>query len=302
VGRVPREGKPVFRACAAGCSRARSARKQPRDPEDIMDCIQFDDVTLHVKQDGTKGGPPVVFANSLGTDLRLWDDVVARLPQELHIVRYDKRGHGLSTCPPAPYAMGMLIHDAERLIEALELKDVAFVGVSIGGMIAQGLAAKRLDLVRAVVLSNTAPKIGTRALWHERIAQVAGHGLETMSDAIMERWFSKEFRESPAVTPWRRMVETTPRDGYAGCCSAIAGTDFYTTTADLRLPAQVIAGDSDGSTPPDLVRELSELIPGARYDLIRGAGHLPCVEKPDEYAEILTRFFRDTGHLPGGAS
>lgn len=267
-----------------------------------MDCIQFDDVTLHVKQDGTKGGPPVVFANSLGTDLRLWDDVVARLPQELHIVRYDKRGHGLSTCPPAPYAMGMLIHDAERLIEALALKDVAFVGVSIGGMIAQGLAAKRLDLVRAVVLSNTAPKIGTRALWHERIAQVAGHGLETMSDTIMERWFSKAFRESPAVTPWRRMVETTPRDGYAGCCSAIAGTDFYTTTADLRLPAQVIAGDADGSTPPDLVRELSELIPGARYDLIHGAGHLPCVEKPDEYAEILTRFFRDTGHLPGGAS
>jgi 3-oxoadipate enol-lactonase len=265
-----------------------------------MDAIDLDDVTLHVRQDGSPGGPPVVFANSLGTDLRLWDDVVARLPEGLHLVRYDKRGHGLSTAPPAPYAMGALIRDAERLIEALELRDVVFVGLSIGGMIAQGLAAKRLDLVRAVVLSNTAPKIGTREMWEERIATVETRGLSAMSGTIMERWFSRAFRDSPAVIPWRRMVETTPAEGYAGCCAAIAGTDFYTTTAALRLPAQVIAGDADGSTPPDLVQEMAELIPGARYDLIRGAGHLPCVEKPDAYAAILTRFLGEIGHLPEG--
>ncbi|MFW5641410.1 MAG: 3-oxoadipate enol-lactonase [Roseicyclus sp.] len=266
-----------------------------------MDAIALDDVTLHVRLDGPGDGPPVVFANSLGTDLRLWDDVVARLPPGLRLIRYDKRGHGLSSCPPAPYAMGALIRDAERLIETLGLREVVFVGLSIGGMIAQGLAAKRLDLVRAVVLSNTAPKIGTRELWEERIAQVHRDGLGAMSGAIMERWFSRPFRESPAVTPWRRMVETTPAEGYAGCCAAIAGTDFYTTTAALRLPAQVIAGDADGSTPPDLVREMADLIPGARYDLIRGAGHLPCVEKPDDYAAILTRFLTEIGHLPGVA-
>ncbi|MFW5881567.1 MAG: alpha/beta fold hydrolase, partial [Roseicyclus sp.] len=175
-----------------------------------MDTIALDDVTLHVRLDGPGDGPPVVFANSLGTDLRLWDDVVARLPPGLRLIRYDKRGHGLSSCPPAPYAMGALIRDAERLIETLGLREVVFVGLSIGGMIAQGLAAKRLDLVRAVVLSNTAPKIGTRELWEERIAQVHRDGLGAMSGAIMERWFSRPFRESPAVTPWRRMVETTP--------------------------------------------------------------------------------------------
>lgn len=266
-----------------------------------METLKLDDATLHVKQDGAVDGPPVVFANSLGTDLRLWDDVVTRLPSGLRILRYDKRGHGLSTAPSAPYAMGTLVRDAERLIEAQDLHDVVFVGLSIGGMIAQGLAAKRLDLVRAVVLSNTAPKIGTRQLWEDRIAMVEAQGLTAMSDAIMERWFTKAFRESPAVTPWRRMVETTSPQGYAGCSAAIAGTDFYTTTAALRLPTQVIAGDADGSTPPDLVQEMAELIPGARYDLIRGAGHLPCVEKPDEYADILVRFLGEIGHLPGAA-
>jgi 3-oxoadipate enol-lactonase len=263
-----------------------------------MDVLRFDDVALHVQVSGPEDGPPVVFANSLGTDLRLWDGVVAALPPGLRVIRYDKRGHGLSSCPAAPYAMGALVRDAERVMDALEVRDAAYVGLSIGGLIAQGLAAKRLDLVRAVVLSNTGAKIGTRAMWDERIAQVRVGGLVSMSDAIMERWFSQAFRESDAVIPWRRMVETCPEDGYAGCSAAIAGTDFYTTTAALRLPALVIAGDRDGATPPDLVRELADLIPGARFELMRGVGHLPCVERPDDYAALLVQFLGEIGHLP----
>ncbi|MBY4891482.1 3-oxoadipate enol-lactonase [Rhodobacteraceae bacterium N5(2021)] len=263
-----------------------------------MDVLTFDDVALHVQVDGPDDGPAVVFGNSLGTDLRLWDPVVPLLPKGLRLIRYDKRGHGLSTCPAPPYGMGALVRDAERVMDALEARDALFVGLSIGGLIAQGLAAKRLDLVRAVVLSNTAAKIGTRAMWDERIAALRAGGLASMSDAIMERWFSPAFRNSPAVAPWKRMVETCPEDGYAGCSAAIAGSDFYSTTAALRLPALVIAGDRDGATPPDLVRELADLIPGSRFELMRGAGHLPCVEQPEAYATHLTAFLNDIGHLP----
>ncbi|MBF9031916.1 3-oxoadipate enol-lactonase [Rhodobacterales bacterium HKCCE3408] len=256
-----------------------------------------DDLFLHVREDGDPSGPAVVFANSLGTDLRLWDAVLPHLPTGLRYIRYDKRGHGLSACPDGPYAMGALVRDAERVIESFDVRDCVFVGLSIGGMIAQGLAAKRLDLIRAVVLSNTAPKIGTRELWQERIAGVRANGTASLSHGIMERWFSKGFRAGPDVDIWRRMVEVTEDEGYAGCCEAIAGTDFYSTTAALRLPAMVIAGSEDGSTPPDLVRELSELIPGARYELIRGAGHLPCVEQPEAYAALLTSFLAEIGHV-----
>lgn len=263
-----------------------------------MDVLSFDDVSLHVQVEGPEDGPPVVFANSLGTDFRLWDDVIDRLPNGLRLIRYDKRGHGLSTCPPAPYAMGTLVRDAERVMDALMVRDAVFVGLSIGGLIAQGLAAKRLDLIRAVVLSNTGFKIGTRAMWEERIAILREGGLPSMADAIMERWFAPAFRASDAVTPWRRMVETCPEEGYAGCSGAIAGADFYTTTSALRLPALVIAGDRDGATPPDMLRDLADLIPGARFELMRGVGHLPCVEKPDEYAELLSGFLKDIGHLP----
>lgn len=263
-----------------------------------MDVLTFDDVALHVQVDGPEDGPPVVFANSLGTDLRLWDQVIPLLPEGLRLIRYDKRGHGLSTCPAPPYGMGALVRDAERVMDAFAVRDAVFVGLSIGGLIAQGLAAKRLDLVRAVVLSNTGAKIGTRQMWEDRIATLRAEGLPSMADAIMERWFAPAFRESPAAAPWRRMVETCPEDGYAGCSAAIAGSDFYSTTAALRLPALVIAGDRDGATPPDLVRELADLIPGARFELMRGVGHLPCVEDPATYAAHLSTFLRGIGHVP----
>jgi 3-oxoadipate enol-lactonase len=255
------------------------------------------DVQIHYREDGDPSGAPVVFANSLGTDLRLWDDVVPLLPPGLRIIRYDKRGHGLSSCPPAPYAMGALVTDAERLLDHLGVKACVFVGLSIGGMIAQGLAVKRLDLVRGMVLSNTAAKIGTAQMWEDRIAAIRAGGIESLADAVMERWFSKAFRQTEALAAWRTMLVRQPVEGYIGCGAAIAGTDFYTTTATLTLPTLAIAGAEDGSTPPDLVRETAELIRGSRFHLMRGAGHLPCVEKPGEYAELLTEFLREIGHV-----
>ncbi|MEX0287128.1 MAG: 3-oxoadipate enol-lactonase [Paracoccaceae bacterium] len=262
-----------------------------------MQIADLGDVQLHYRIDGTPDGPPVVFANSLGTDLRLWDQVLPLLPEGPCYIRYDKRGHGLSSCPTAPYSMGSLVRDVERLLDHLNVKDCVFVGLSIGGMIAQGLAAKRLDLVRALVLSNTGAKIGTREMWDDRIAAVQSGGIEALADPVMERWFSASFRATPELAAWRNMLVRQPLDGYSGCSAAIAGTDFYTSTAALRLPALGIAGSEDGSTPPDLVRESIELIPGSDFRLIRGAGHLPCVEDPEEYAAILTEFLKGVGHV-----
>lgn len=254
-------------------------------------------VRLHYRVDGPEDGAPVVFSNSLGTDLRLWDPILPLLPEGLRIIRYDKRGHGLSSCPDAPYSMGALVTDVERLMDHLGVKDAMFVGLSIGGMTAQALAVKRLDLVRAMVLSNTAAKIGTPAMWDDRIAAAQAGGVEALADAVMERWFSKDFRATAELELWRNMLTRGEDEGYIGCSAAIAGTDLYSVTSGLRLPTLGIAGAEDGSTPPDLVRETVDLIPGSKFHLIRKAGHLPCVEQPEEYAQVLTQFFKDTGHV-----
>lgn len=252
---------------------------------------------LHYREDGDPDGAPVVFANSLGTDLRLWDQILPLLPKGLRIIRYDKRGHGLSDAPEAPYKMGTLVTDAEQLLDHLNVRDCLFVGLSIGGLIAQGLAVKRMDLVRAMVISNTAAKIGTHEMWQQRVDAIKAGGIEALADGVMERWFSKAFLKTDALTAWRNMLARTPEQGYLGCSAAIAGTDFITPTSGLRLPTLAIAGSEDGSTPPDLMRETADLIPGSKFHLIRGAGHLPCVEAPEEYARVLGDFIRETGHV-----
>ncbi|QFS83791.1 3-oxoadipate enol-lactonase 2 [Roseivivax sp. THAF40] len=255
-----------------------------------MQVVALDGLKVNYREDGDPNGQPVVFANSLGTDLRLWDSILPLLPEGYRYIRYDKRGHGLTQLTKPPYGMGTLVRDAEMLIDHLGLGNVVFVGLSIGGLIAQGLAAKRPDLVRAIVLSNTGAKIGTRDMWDERIAAAEAGGLEALADATMQRWFSDAFRGTDAFHAWRNMFVRQPMEGWTGCGAAIAGSDFYTTTAALRMPALGIAGSEDGSTPPDLVRETVDLIEGSRFHLIRGAGHLPCVEAPEEYARVLSDF------------
>ncbi|WP_170416915.1 3-oxoadipate enol-lactonase [Ruegeria atlantica] len=262
-----------------------------------MQIADIGNVQIHYRIDGDPDGAPIVFANSLGTDLRLWNDLLPHLPTGLRIIRFDMRGHGLSSQPPAPYSMGALVRDVEGLLDFLEVRDSVFVGLSIGGLIGQGLAVKRLDQVRALVLSNTAAKIGMPSIWQDRMDDVRKGGIKALADATMERWFSKAFRASPEHLLWRNMMVRQPVDGYLGCCAAISGTDFYTPTSGLRLPTLGIAGSEDGSTPPDLVRETVDLIPGSRFELMRRVGHLPCVEQPAEYAALLKSFLTEIGHV-----
>ena len=82
------------------------------------------------------------------------------MPEGLRIIRYDMRGHGRSAVPAPPYSMGALVRDTEALLDHLGVRDSVFVGLSIGGMVAQGLAVKRLDLVRGLVLAHA---LGHRA-------------------------------------------------------------------------------------------------------------------------------------------
>ena len=262
-----------------------------------MRVLKANGVKLNWREDGDPAGVPLVFANSLGTDLRLWDQILPLLPSGLRIIRFDKRGHGLSDCPAAPYAMDDLVSDAEALLNGLGISDCAFVGLSIGGMIGQGLAARRPDLIRALVLSNTAAKMGEAAMWQARIDAIRAGGIEALADAVMERWFSPAFLARPELTAWRNMLTRTPVEGYIGCCQAIAGADLTESTKALTLPTLAIAGREDGASPPALVQGTADMIAGSRFTVIEGAGHLPCVEDPAAYAALLTDFLKEHAHV-----
>jgi 3-oxoadipate enol-lactonase len=257
-----------------------------------MRIARLNGLACHWREDGPADAPAVVLAHSLGTDLRMFDRLVARLP-DFRFIRYDLRGHGLSEGPGGDYFIGDLVADAAAVIEnTAGSAPCVFAGISIGGVIAQGLAAERPDLLRSLVLMNTAGKIGTPRLWAERVAAVRSAGVEALADAVLQRWFPPAWRAANAdeLAGWRTMLVRTPAAGYAGCAAALAETDLRDSTARLRLPTLVVAGSEDGSTPPDLVREIADDIEGARFELIRGAGHLPPIDAPDAVAAPLRTF------------
>ena len=258
--------------------------------------IYLDDLRLDAEITGPATAPPVVCIHALGTELSIWDAVLARLPP-LRVLRYDQRGHGRSDVPKRPYAMGALVRDAERLMDYFTLKDAVVVGLSVGGMVAQGLAVKRRDLVRGLVLSNTAPRISTPEIWAGRIDLVRREGLSALADDAMERMLGRNWRDSPAMPALRGMLMATDPEGWMGVAGAVAGTDLYATTATLTLPTLAIAGSLDAATPPDMVREMADLIRGSRFHLLRGAGHLPPVDKPEAFTDALLGFLAGIGHV-----
>lgn len=257
-----------------------------------MTFARLNGITVHYREDGRRDGPAVVFANSLGTDFRIWDDVVERLSPDFRLVRYDTRGHGLSEATPAPYAMETLVEDLKALLDYLSVDDAVVVGLSVGGMIAQGLASAYPERVRALVLLDTAHKIGTADSWNARITAIEKGGIASISEPILERWFSPGYRSAENVdfAGYSLMLERTPAAGYVGTCAALRDTDLTQATAALRVPVLCAVGAEDGSTPPDLVRATAELARAERFEIIEGSGHLPCIEKPDETADLIRGF------------
>ena len=262
-----------------------------------MSFAAINDIVLHYEDVGSAGLPTIAFSNSLGTDFRIWDGVARILKPEFRLVRYDKRGHGLSEAPAAPYAMDDHVADLAGLLDHVGVEDALVVGLSVGGMIAQGLAAARPELARALVLCDTAQRIGDAALWDGRIAAVAKGGIASLAEGILERWFPDEYRSGQPVdlAGYRNMLTRTPADGYAGTCAAIRDTDLTETTRQLGLPALCVVGDQDGATPPDVVRSLAELLPDSRFQVIEGAGHLPCIDRPRVLAGLIRRFAKEIG-------
>ncbi|UCI09762.1 3-oxoadipate enol-lactonase [Mesorhizobium sp. B1-1-8] len=258
-----------------------------------MAFVSVGGITLHYRHIEARGtARPIIFINALGTDFRIWDEIVSLLGSEMPMVVYDKRGHGLSDIGSGVRSIDDHVDDLSALIDHLGFDKITLFGLSAGGVIAQGLYARRPELVEALILSDTAHKIGTAESWNTRIATIERDGIGAIADGVLKGWFTPHFHATRAaeLAGCRNMLTRQALPGYIGTCIAVRDADFTEAARRIAVPTLCIVGDQDGSTPPALVRSLAELIPGARFEVIQDAGHIICIEQPKVLANLIRDF------------
>ena len=258
-----------------------------------MTLVWLDDVRLNAEISGPADAPPLVLIHGLGLDLRVWEALMPHLPQH-RLLRLDLRGHGASDTPAPAYAMGTLIRDVERLMSHFALQDAVVVGGGEGGLIAQGLAVKRLDLVRAMVLTGSATRFANPSVWQTRLARLKADGPDL--DAECALLLGPRWKTASHISLVQEMLARTRPDGWQGFAAATATADFYQTTATLTLPTLVLAGADDRKVPPDLQRELADLVAGSQYHLLRGGPQLSMLNSSELFARALLGFLTRIGH------
>lgn len=260
--------------------------------------VEIDGCVLHIREDGPAHGPAILFSNSLGTDLRIWDAVVDAVSDRWRCIRMDKRGHGLSELGDAPISIERYAADALGVLDHLGIRRAAMVGVSIGGMITQASYAARPEAFAGLMMCDTAAKIGAPDMWQQRIDMVTTGGLDAMADNILERWFAPAFhRDRPVdLIGYRQMLIRTPADGYAAACAAIRDADLTAKAPAIKIPSVVVCGADDGATTPEVVSAFAAALPNARYVELPDVGHLPGIEAPDAVVSHLETLLREVNH------
>jgi 3-oxoadipate enol-lactonase len=246
-----------------------------------------------------------IFINSLGTDFRIWDGVVDVLKHQGNILRFDKAGHGLSSdlrfkgggdteIEHRKSKIENFSTDLIGLMDFLNIQKAVIVGLSIGGIIAQYLAIHHPKRIERLILSNTAPKVGSEAGWNTRIETVKKDGIASIADNIMKVWFSENFRNNriEELLGYKMMVSNINLDGYIQACEALKINDLTDSISKITVPTLCFAGTEDGSTPPAQVKAMADLIPNSSYILIEGVGHIPCVEVPELIAKHILAFVK----------
>ena len=255
------------------------------------------DLNAHIQVDGPPGAPALLMLHSLGTNLHVWDAQAAALATSLRVIRFDIRGHGLTTVTPGPYSIERLAQDALAVLDTLGVARAHVAGLSIGGLIAQAVAHAAPERVASLVLCDTALAIPPASLWHDRAAIVRRAGMAAVADAVMARWMTPPNAASPAAFGLRAMLQATAPEGYAASAEAIAA---WPGVAGLVARTLVLVGAQDEATSPAAAAALAAAIPGAQLQSIADAAHIAPMERPEAVTAAMADFLLSGGPPAAG--
>ena len=258
-----------------------------------MPFAKLTDGHLHYEWTGPERAPALLFSNSLGATLQMWNPQLAECTKHFRVLRYDTRGHGQSVVTPGPYNIDQLGKDVLQLLDALGLQKVYFCGLSMGGLTGMHLGVHAAARLHRIVLCNTAAKIGAAETWEARIKAVNEVGIRPIAPSIVERWLTPAYREAHRAehTALQTMLEGVNTAGYIANCAVIRDADERSTLNAIKTPTLVVSGTHDPVTTPADGHFLAENIPGAKYVELPAA-HLSNIEAQDDFNREVLAFLR----------
>ncbi|MGZ6651770.1 MAG: alpha/beta fold hydrolase [Solirubrobacteraceae bacterium] len=264
--------------------------------------IVVNGVRIHVVEEGA-GGEPIVFSHGMLRTNRMYDAQAVALSDRYRCIRYDHRGQGESESPrDAVIALETVYDDAVALIETLGVAPCHWVGLSMGGMVGMRLAARRPELVRSVVLLETTaerdhPTAAIQGRLSLAVLRILGArlGAKALVGPTVRLFYSPTFRHNRARTAEvaaerasiERIIRTTSPAVVRG---VLARPPVVDELPNIHVPALVVVGAEDAATPPKMARRLADAIPGARFEIVAGAGHTSTVEQPDAVTALISEF------------
>ena len=255
--------------------------------------IKANGIQMNYELSGRKDDPVVMLSHSLGSSLAMWNPQMKALEPHFQVLRYDIRGHGKSEAPPGAYTLELLGEDAVALLDVLEIEKVDWIGLSMGGMIGQGVALNYPKRLKSLALCDTAAVIAPEAqpIWQQRIDAVREKGVESQLEPTMERWFTPSFLK---LNPYmlgviREEFLATPAKGYLGCIYAIRKLNYLDRLSTINIPTLIMVGEDDPGTPISASEAIHQRIPNSKLVIIKSARHLSNVEQPEVFnTNILT--------------
>lgn len=256
--------------------------------------ILANDIQINYELSGQEEASVVMLSHSLASSMVMWHPQLKSLEAHFKVLRYDMRGHGASDAPEGAYTLELLAEDAVALLDALGIDTVHFVGLSIGGMIGQGLSLNHADRLKSLTLCDTSAIMPEAAqpVLQERIAVARENGMADQVDGTLERWFTPRYLEKnpPEVEMIRQQVAATPLAGYLGCSEALGGLNYLERLSAIKLATLIMVGEEDPGTPVAASEAIHERIAGSQLVILPSARHLSNIEQAEAFNQSLLAF------------
>jgi 3-oxoadipate enol-lactonase len=265
-----------------------------------MAFFQSRGMSLHYEMIGS--GPAILMIHGFTNHGMVWAQQIADL---LHagycVVMPDLAGHGLSQIADRKTTVDDLAKDMVNLLDHLAIDKAIVCGLSLGGMVAQYMAADHPQRVRALVVANscvdsTAPDVvAANQTWIEMFERPNGPLLRMQ--AVWPQMLNGRYRASPTadafLASWQRINGKIPGSSFANVARGLQEFKSSARLKSIHVPCLVIAGEFDRLFPPAVCGEIAALIPGASFSVIAGAGHLSSLDSPKQFNELLLQFLHD---------